>query len=198
MAKGGKYVHDSVHWEEGLRVPFVMRAPGRFAQGTVDHANHSMIDLAPTVLDLAHIAYLPERFDGQSLLRPTDEQRKHYFTCWFEDLCVGYVQGHTKLVFIPMLDSWAVYDLVRDPKEIRPHIDPPEWRSRVRQVAAWYDERRFRTEGLSWPAKSLFAGRWRCGVGRDKCEYAVEDPCKRNLDPAAITSRPGESGGERE
>ena len=173
----GRYFHDSVFYDSGLHVPFVLRAPGIVAPGSFDGGSHSLADLTPTVLDLVGIPYHADRLDGQSLLRPASRDKKNYFACWFEGLCVGYVQNKTKVVYMPLLDSWLVYDLEKDPKEFHPSIDSPAWRKQADEVALWYEEHLYDDEGLTWPAVSLFGGRWTCAEGMDHCVYSGPTEC---------------------
>lgn len=173
----GKHFHDSVYYESGIHLPFVLRALGVVAPGSIEGDSHSLADLSPTVLDLAGIPYLADRFEGQSILRPAAEDKKNYFACWLEGLCVGFVQGKTKFVYLPHVDSWVVYDLKKDPNEVHPLIDSPTWRWQADEVAAWYEDRLYGNAGLTWPAVELFGGRWRCGEGQDQCKYAGPSEC---------------------
>ncbi|MDG2306290.1 MAG: sulfatase [Candidatus Binatia bacterium] len=60
-------------WDEAVLVPLVIRAPGIIAPGTVIDSQVGLVDLVPTVLDLAGVG-LPRPVQGQSfagLLRGT-------------------------------------------------------------------------------------------------------------------------------
>ncbi len=52
-------------YEESMRVPLLVQAPGRYARGQVVDALVANIDIAPTLLALAG-APLPEHYDGRS------------------------------------------------------------------------------------------------------------------------------------
>lgn len=54
-------------WEEATRVPLVIAAPGVTAAGTETRSPVSLLDLSPTLMDLAGITP-PAGLDGQSLL----------------------------------------------------------------------------------------------------------------------------------
>ncbi len=60
-------------WEHATRVPLLISAPGRLDAGGSFDAPVSLLDLAPTLTDLAGIA-TPEQFQGKSLIGITTEQ----------------------------------------------------------------------------------------------------------------------------
>src|SRR5690349_19986285 len=53
-------------FEEAVRVPFVMRLPGRIAKDTRSTAMVELVDLVPTVCDLCYVAAAPG-VQGRSL-----------------------------------------------------------------------------------------------------------------------------------
>ena len=164
----GGWQHDNIYTEEGLRVPFVIQAPGRIAPGSVQEQERSLIDVAPTLLDLADIPYVADRFEGRSLLEPAAEPVRRYFACWYTDTCVGYVKDGVKAVLFPSARSWLTYDLVADPQERRAQIEPAAWRPEMRQVKQWYEERRYAEDALTWSPRDLF-GAWHCEPRSGEC-----------------------------
>lgn len=60
-------------WEQATRVPLLVRAPWRAKPGGSFESPVSLVDLAPTLTDLAGIQQ-PAQFEGQSLLGITEEQ----------------------------------------------------------------------------------------------------------------------------
>lgn len=54
-------------YEQGLRIPLIIRWPGRIKPGTVDDQLVSAVDLAPTFLDIAG-ADIPEHLHGRDFL----------------------------------------------------------------------------------------------------------------------------------
>lgn len=63
----GKWVHRNSLYEEVLRIPLVIRYPGILEAGEVMTTPVHMLDITPTILDLAGLA-IPAHMDGQSLL----------------------------------------------------------------------------------------------------------------------------------
>lgn len=76
----GGWEHQTSLYEEVLRVPLVIRAPGRLPSGTRVGGRGSLVDLAPTILDLAGLP-VPRAARGRSLLpaartgAPLEERR---------------------------------------------------------------------------------------------------------------------------
>jgi len=121
----GAFFHGQAVYDESARVPFLVRAPG-IAPTTVA-TPVSLLDLAPTVLDLlGEVDSSPTEWQGRTLMthlsgpglhpaRPVfidafqkgGEQRVHGVVSWPWKL-VYRVQGH----------AFEMYNLARDPKEM--------------------------------------------------------------------------------
>lgn len=87
LGEPGSYVHYGQDWAEvsntpfklfkgtsaegGMRVPFILDAPGRVKGGAITNEFAYATDFLPTVLDLAGIAMPGETYRGQKLIRPT-------------------------------------------------------------------------------------------------------------------------------
>jgi arylsulfatase A-like enzyme len=65
LGEHGMYVHGNTLYQPALRIPLLIRPPSR--EGLRVDAPVSLIDLAPTILDLAGIAVPPSFFAGRSL-----------------------------------------------------------------------------------------------------------------------------------
>ena len=65
-------------YDTGLRVPLIVRWPGRLAPGSVDGRLVSMIDLGPTVLSLTGTP-IPYHMQGQPFLGPHAVEREYVF-----------------------------------------------------------------------------------------------------------------------
>lgn len=91
-------------YEGGIRVPLIVRWPGRVAAGATSDAVVGCIDMYPTLLELAGLAVpAAQKVDGQSfapVLRGTGAlAREAYFT-WFPHLVPGVAvrKGDWKLI----------------------------------------------------------------------------------------------------
>jgi arylsulfatase A-like enzyme len=116
-------------YEESLRMPFVVRWPGRVAAGTTIDAMALNVDFAPTFLEAAGLA--PQReMQGRSLLpvlrgrAPSDWRTSMYYRYYHDpghhDTRQHYgVRTLThKLIYFWTKDQWELYDLRTDPFEL--------------------------------------------------------------------------------
>lgn len=146
------YVGHGRHlYENIVRVPLVMRLPGKMAAGKRVKTPVSILDLAPTVVDLtvkdkveANKARLT--FHGRSLApaaagKGSLSERMIYFLTfpgkkgfapgwlswlWISDeelpLRFGYAEGHAKWIWSPGENHLERYDISRDPFELKPQV----------------------------------------------------------------------------
>ena len=117
-------------YEEALRMPLVMRLPGRIPAGSVRSEMLTNADLAPTFLEAAGVKR-PAAIQGRSFLplaeaRPVPGWPKSIFYHYYEFPDVHMVKRHCgvrteryKLIhFYYDIDAWELYDLERDPREL--------------------------------------------------------------------------------
>jgi arylsulfatase A-like enzyme len=113
-----------------VKVPLMMRWPGRIAAGRVDSRLASLVDLAPTILDAANIAPYRGPMDGRSLLGPS--QRKQLLIEYERDTLQNIsgaiprwrsIRDREKQYSVYLADDGTVlaeeyYDLVNDPWQL--------------------------------------------------------------------------------
>ena len=115
-------------YEGGIRVPFIVRWPGKIQAGSVSDHQLAFYDLMPTFCDAAGITGFPDAFknpdiendyfDGISfyptLIGETDKQEKHDFLYWefHETNMLGVRMGNWKLVV--QNGNCRLYDLAND------------------------------------------------------------------------------------
>ena len=123
-------------YEESIRVPMIVSAPGRFPQGTTVPAQVANLDIAPTILDLAG-ASLPEQFEGRSFrglaegsTDPADWRETVLYEYFWE-----FIFPHTPTTFAirtndlkliqyhGIWDTDELYDLRADPREMNNLIE---------------------------------------------------------------------------
>ena len=117
-------------YEESLRMPLLMRFPGRIAPGSVNTDMMTNLDFAPTFLDVAGLGK-PPAMQGRSFRpmllgrRPAGWPDSVYYH-YYEFPAVHMVKRHYgirttryKLIhFYEDIDAWELYDLEKDPLEI--------------------------------------------------------------------------------
>ena len=113
----------SMH-EGGIRVPMIVRWPGRIAPGSTTDLPSAFWDFLPTACDVAGIE-IPQKIDGISylptLLGQGDRQKEHEYLYWASqegETSVGVRWGNWKLVKYrgsqDQPGGWRLYDLSSD------------------------------------------------------------------------------------
>jgi N-acetylglucosamine-6-sulfatase len=126
-------------FEESLAMPFLIRWPGVVKPGVRSKALIQNIDYAPTFLDLAGVE-IPEDIQGRSLVpmlknagvAPADWRKAIYYYYSGED--VHRVAPHNgvrndryKLFYLPKTNEWQLFDLEKDPQEMKSVHDDPAY-----------------------------------------------------------------------
>jgi arylsulfatase A-like enzyme len=135
--------------DECLRMPLVMRWPGRIAAGREVAQLTQNIDFAPTFLELAGVP-APKGVHGRSLVpllagEPPADWRDAVYYHYYESQAThrvpamyGVRTATHKLVryYEPGVDGWELFDLVRDPDELRSVADDPAYAGVRKELAA--------------------------------------------------------------
>jgi lipoteichoic acid synthase len=142
----GNYGHTFFLYDENVRVPFVVAVPGVLEQQQRSRPIVSLIDTAPTILDVVGIA-APAEYQGRSALdgRP----RMALFFTDYSLALLGLRDGRWK--FLHELESQRskLFDLERDPGET---VDvssahPSQIADYVRRLRAWSSAQKDRVTG---------------------------------------------------
>ena len=145
-------------YEESLRMPFIIRYPREIKPGTVNENIILNVDFAPTFLDYAGVE-VPEEMQGRSfrpLLNgelPEGWQTSMYYRYWMH-LAHHYVYAHYgirtmryKLIYYyaealgqpgavdePKEPEWELFDLEKDPYEMKNVYNDPQYADVVREL----------------------------------------------------------------
>lgn len=112
----GNFAHTLFIHEENVRVPYLIAAPGAVAPALRLPQPASVVDTAPTVLDLLGLPGAPLH-QGRSLLRP-EPRMALYFT----DYSIGWLgltDGCWKFLYELDARRSRLYDICADPQESR-------------------------------------------------------------------------------
>ncbi len=139
----GRYQHDGVIWEEGVRVPLLVHDPQRFSHGARVEGPANLNDLAPTIVDLLGYRVVDGEYPGYSLLDPP-RARTLYVSCRPDLLSMASIKGYEKYIYHFGKQPEEFYDLSRDPLEQNNLSDRLGWRERER----------LRSDLLEWHAES--------------------------------------------
>lgn len=135
-------------YEESLRMPLIVKWPGVAPRGVEQDAMASNVDFAATFLDMAGAAdSIPDDMQGRSLVplleggSPPDDWRDSFYYHYYEFPAVHSVAKHCgvrteryKLIHFYQLDEWELYDLYRDPDEMRNVVAEPRYADVVQRL----------------------------------------------------------------
>ncbi len=134
-------------YEESLRMPFLVRWPGKVRPGTVNDGMILNVDFAPTLLDAAG-QKVPADMQGRSFLpllkgeRPADWRTAMYYRYYHYPMH-HRVQPHYgvrterhKLIFFNKINQWELYDLEKDPHELKNVYADPAYAETVKRLKA--------------------------------------------------------------
>jgi lipoteichoic acid synthase len=137
------FQHDNTIYQEGLKVPFIIHAPGRFAEGKRVHTLSNQLDVLPTLFDMLGYKVTGGYYPGRSLVSPPQEDRTLYFSCFDEYRCLASIQGTEKYIYFFGNQPEEVYDLASDPLEKNNIADEQsrrELKQKRLQLLAWYSK----------------------------------------------------------
>jgi arylsulfatase A-like enzyme len=125
-------------YEESIRTPLLVRWPGVVTPGSVNRDLVTNLDFAPTILEAAG-APVPADIQGRSLLpllrgdTPGDWRDAIYYQYFaYPDWHMvqrqyGIRTARHKLIHFYEVGAWELFDLERDPLEIRSVYDDPQY-----------------------------------------------------------------------
>jgi arylsulfatase A-like enzyme len=115
-------------YEEALRMPFLIRWPGTIKAGSVNKDIVLNVDFAPTILDAVG-AEPHAGMQGRSFLSPlkgttpADWRKSMYYRYYFSHFETephyGVRTDRYKLICFDRTGQWELYDLDKDPREMK-------------------------------------------------------------------------------
>ncbi len=95
----GRFQHDGVIWEEGLRVPLIFHDPQSFDGGArVEGPPAHLLDFAPTIVDMLGYEVVDGAYPGRSMLNLPEDRTLH-FGCRPDLLRTARIQDQEKYVY---------------------------------------------------------------------------------------------------
>lgn len=149
------------HYEDLIRVPFLMRWPERLPQALRTDALLSLVDVAPTVLRACGVP-VPRWMQGvdQSEAAGGGEAARQVAIVENRSqprsvVLRTYVFGDEKLTLYEGRPWGDLFDLANDPDERANRFADPEWRSRREQLIRRALDAEFSREVLPWPRVAI-------------------------------------------
>jgi arylsulfatase A-like enzyme len=134
-------------YEESLRMPFLARFPSRIKPSTTNDKIILNVDFAPTFLALAKLD-VPQDVQGRSLVpllegKKPDDWRTSMYYRYYHYPGDHRVQPHWgvrtdryKLIYFNKLDCWELFDLQKDPHELRNIYNEPGYAKKRDELKA--------------------------------------------------------------
>ena len=132
-------------YEPSLKMPFIIRWPGVIKPGSVQDAMIINTDFAPTFMDMAGLK-VPADMQGRSVVpllqgRPPRDWRESMYYRYYHDPGDHDTRAHYgvrtlthKLIYYWKKNQWELFDLVRDPGEMRNIYEDPAQQKLVTQL----------------------------------------------------------------
>ena len=133
-------------YEESIRMPLMVKYPGKEIAGYQSDAMVLNIDIAPTILNMAGVP-VPPTMQGRSyrklvLNEKVSDWRKAMYYHYYEYPGRPQVKKHYgirtqryKLIhFYDDIDAWELYDLKRDPQELNNIYHVPKYQNIVEEL----------------------------------------------------------------
>ena len=147
IGQHGLIAKGAFHYEDLLKLPFIVRYPQEVAAGATSHAMQSLVDLAPTFLKFAGVP-IPGAMTGKDqseVWLGNQEKVRTNIICEFhhEPTTVNlrtYVNERYKITVYYNQEYGEMFDLAEDPNEIRNLWDRPEYgelKSRLLMEFMW-------------------------------------------------------------
>ncbi|KAF2971565.1 hypothetical protein GQX73_g2042 [Xylaria multiplex] len=129
--------------EGGVRVPYMMKPPaafgGKVPERSITHQFATVMDLAPTILDMAGVTHPAPTYQGREIVpmrgksmvpylsKQTETiHEKEFINGWETCGRAACRRGDWKIVFIPKPkgpERWQLYNLAKDPGEVHDLAD---------------------------------------------------------------------------
>ena len=162
-------------FEESLEMPFIIRWPGVVKPGSRPRTMIQNIDYAPTFLEMAGHP-VPADMHGRSLV-PALKETGSIPAGWRESIYYQYSGENThnvaahdgvrtarhKLMWFPRTKEWNLFDLEKDPQEMKSVHDDPEYAGVLAEMKEIYRKNRatYGVNDATVPAPRLKDGWWK-------------------------------------
>jgi arylsulfatase A-like enzyme len=153
-------------YEESVKVPFLVYAPGLFKGGQTISKMVQNIDIAPTILELARLKK-PDNMPGNSFIKllkgDSAEWRDKIFYEYFWEYdfpmtptVFGVRSDRYKFIkYYGIWDHNELYDLENDPNEMYNLIEKPEYQNLVKKMVVELYDWLEQSNGMQVPLKRI-------------------------------------------
>ena len=114
----GQKAHNTVIWEEALRVPLVFYNRTLLPEPEVIEGLRRQTDIVPTILATLGVHHSQALFEGRDL-RSAEDHERVYSSCWYDRRCAAETTLERRILDHYDTRPMEVYDLAADPFERR-------------------------------------------------------------------------------
>ncbi|MEH7014721.1 sulfatase-like hydrolase/transferase [Neobacillus niacini] len=153
-------LHDKggFHYEDLLKLPFIVRYPGRVPTGQICHSMQSLVDLAPTFLSFSEIP-IPRKMTGmdqKEVWLGQKEKVRDHVICEYRNQPTKvhqktFIGERYKITLYFNETHGELFDLQEDPQEIRNLWNIPEYRELREQLLFQYIWAELKKEPMPMP-----------------------------------------------
>jgi len=131
--------HNANPYEEVVRVPLLIYAPGLIEEGHRASGLTSQLDITPTLLDLLEVPHDSSTLQGSSLMGPTVHETVHT-ACLYNHTCATTISSRWKYIHHFGDQEDELFDLTEDPLEVRnvARDNPDRAKAMRRETIRWY------------------------------------------------------------
>ncbi|WP_045518486.1 sulfatase family protein [Neobacillus niacini] len=153
-------LHDKggFHYEDLLKLPFIVRYPGKVPTGQICHSMQSLVDLAPTFLSFSEIP-IPRKMTGmdqKEVWLGQNEKVRDHVICEYRNQPTKvhqktFIGERYKITLYFNETHGELFDLQEDPQEIRNLWNIPEYRELREQLLFQYIWAELKKEPMPMP-----------------------------------------------
>ena len=163
-----------IPYEEVVRIPWVISWPGHLPAQEPMEWPCSQLDVTPTLLKLIGFDITNAGFEGKDAFTPSKPNRRTYFSSWYDNSPLGFVEEYKKVIYWPYIDKVFIYDLAADPQEMRPlTISPEKADIYKKDISRWQEKSQIYINAKRHTKQFLYDHWWTFSVGRSAWAYYV-------------------------
>jgi len=163
-----------IPYEEVVRIPWVISWPGHLPSRDPLEYSCSQLDVTPTLLKLIGFDIRNAGFEGKDAFTPSKPNRRTYFSSWYDNSPLGFVEEYKKVIYWPYIDKVFMYDLATDPKEMHPvTISPEKAEIYKKDISRWQEKSQIYIDAKRHTEQFLYDHWWTFSVGRSAWAYYV-------------------------
>ena len=163
-----------IPYEEVVRIPWVISWPDHLPSQKPVEWPCSQLDVTPTLLKLVGFDVTNAGFEGKDAFTVSQPNRRTYFSSWYDNSPLGFIEDKQKVIYWPYIDKVVIYDLAADPEEKHPLTISAEKAERYKKdISRWQEKSQIYIDAKRHTKQFLFDHWWTFSTGRSAWAYYV-------------------------